>query len=35
LRGGFFDGSMAWVYHGCHARYVYDKYRALRAMPRE
>ena len=30
LRGGFLDGAMARVYHACHARYVYDKYRALR-----
>lgn len=30
LRGGFLDGAMARVYHACHARYVFDKYRALR-----
>ncbi|HTA65348.1 MAG TPA: glycosyltransferase family 2 protein [Xanthomonadaceae bacterium] len=35
LRGGFLDGGMARVYHACHAHYVYDKYRCLRAMPRD
>lgn len=35
LRGGFLDGPMARVYHACHARYVRDKYRALRALSRE
>lgn len=35
VRGGFLDGPMGRVYHGCHTRYVYEKYRALRAMPRE
>jgi (heptosyl)LPS beta-1,4-glucosyltransferase len=32
LRGGFLDGSMARTYHACHARYVSDKYRALRSQ---
>lgn len=31
LRGGFLDGPKARVYHACHTRYVYEKYRALRA----
>ena len=31
LRGGFLDGAMARRYHALHARYVYDKYRALRS----
>ncbi|TWI01685.1 (heptosyl)LPS beta-1,4-glucosyltransferase [Luteimonas cucumeris] len=31
LRGGFLDGAMAYRYHALHARYVYDKYRLLRA----
>ncbi len=31
LRGGFLDGPMARRYHASHARYVLDKYRALRA----
>jgi (heptosyl)LPS beta-1,4-glucosyltransferase len=34
LRGGFLDGSMARVYHACHTRYVFEKYRALRALDR-
>jgi (heptosyl)LPS beta-1,4-glucosyltransferase len=32
LRGGFLDGAMARTYHACHARYVFDKYRALRSQ---
>lgn len=32
LRGGFRDGAMARVYHACHTRYVFDKYKALRAL---
>ncbi len=32
LRGGFLDGPMARRYHASHARYVLEKYRALRAM---
>ena len=32
VRGGFLDGAMARVYHACHARYVFDKYKALRAL---
>ena len=32
LRGGFLDGAMARRYHACHARYVFDKYRALRSQ---
>lgn len=32
LRGGFLDGAMARLYHRCHTRYVYDKYRALRTL---
>jgi len=31
LRSGFLDGPMAARYHALHARYVYDKYRLLRA----
>lgn len=31
FRGGFLDGPMAARYHALHARYVYDKYRLLRA----
>jgi len=31
LRGGFLDGPMAARYHALHARYVFDKYRLLRA----
>jgi len=34
LRGGFLDGAKALTYHGCHARYVFDKYRALRSRAR-
>lgn len=34
LRGGFLDGGTARRYHALHARYVRDKYTALRAMPR-
>jgi (heptosyl)LPS beta-1,4-glucosyltransferase len=34
LRGGFIDGATARVYHACHARYVYDKYRSLRRLDR-
>ena len=34
LRGGFLDGAMARVYHACHARYVFEKYEALRALDR-
>jgi len=29
LRGGFLDGANARSYHACHARYVFEKYRAL------
>jgi len=32
LRGGFLDGAMGRTYHACHARYVFDKYRALRSQ---
>jgi (heptosyl)LPS beta-1,4-glucosyltransferase len=32
LRGGFLDGPVARSYHASHARYVLEKYRALRAM---
>ena len=32
LRGGFRDGAMARTYHACHARYVFDKYAALRTL---
>jgi (heptosyl)LPS beta-1,4-glucosyltransferase len=32
LRGGFLDGAMARTYHTCHARYVFDKYQALRKL---
>ena len=31
LRGGFRDGRLGRAYHALHARYVYRKYRALRA----
>ncbi|MEO7477831.1 MAG: glycosyltransferase family 2 protein [Lysobacteraceae bacterium] len=34
LRGGFLDGAMARTYHFCHARYVYEKYRALQQRHR-
>jgi (heptosyl)LPS beta-1,4-glucosyltransferase len=34
LRGGFLDGKMARTYHICHARYVLEKYRALRQLHR-
>lgn len=34
VRAGFLDGSEGWTYHACHTRYVYDKYRHLRAMAR-
>ncbi len=34
LRGGFLDGAKARVYHACHARYVFDKYRELRRQAR-
>ena len=34
LRGGFRDGATARIYHACHARYVFDKYTALRALDR-
>ncbi len=34
LRGGFRDGALARTYHACHARYVFDKYVALRALDR-
>ena len=32
VRGGFLDGPTGWLYHRRHARYVYDKYRHLRAL---
>ena len=32
LRGGFLDGGHARRYHALHTRYVFDKYRLLRAM---
>jgi (heptosyl)LPS beta-1,4-glucosyltransferase len=35
LRGGFLDGATARVYHACHARYVFEKYEALRALDRQ
>ena len=35
LRGGFLDGAMARTYHASHARYVFDKYRALRRLGRQ
>jgi (heptosyl)LPS beta-1,4-glucosyltransferase len=35
LRGGFLDGPVARTYHACHARYVFEKYRALRAAVSE
>ena len=31
LRGGFLDGRTGWRYHNAHARYVWQKYRFLRA----
>jgi (heptosyl)LPS beta-1,4-glucosyltransferase len=31
VRGGFLDGPMAWRYHALHARYVWSKYRQIRA----
>ncbi len=34
LRGGFRDGALARTYHACHARYVFEKYRALRDISR-
>jgi len=34
LRGGFLDGPVARRYHALHARYVFDKYRRLRALAR-
>ena len=35
LRGGFLDGAMARSFHAIHARYVFDKYRALRRLGRQ
>jgi (heptosyl)LPS beta-1,4-glucosyltransferase len=35
LRGGFLDGATGRLYHRCHARYVYDKYRYLAALGRQ
>ncbi|MBW8824043.1 MAG: glycosyltransferase family 2 protein [Xanthomonadales bacterium] len=32
LRGGFLDGGTSARYHALHARYVFDKYRTLRAL---
>ncbi len=32
LRGGFLDGPAAWRYHAEHVRYVWAKYRHLRAL---
>lgn len=34
VRGGFLDGAGGWLYHRCHARYVFDKYRYLAALSR-
>lgn len=34
LRGGFLDGREGRVYHACHTRYVFDKYRHLLALAR-
>lgn len=34
LRGGFLDGGTAARYHALHARYVFEKYRALRELAR-
>jgi (heptosyl)LPS beta-1,4-glucosyltransferase len=34
LRGGFLDGKCGLLYHRCHARYVYDKYRYLAELGR-
>lgn len=34
VRGGFLDGSCGLLYHRCHARYVFDKYRYLAALNR-
>ena len=31
VRGGLLDGPRGWQFHSMHARYVYDKYRLLRA----
>ena len=31
VRGGFLDGPRGWQYHGLHARYVWNKYRQMRA----
>ena len=30
LQGGFLDGATGWRFHGCHTRYVFDKYARLR-----
>ena len=35
LRGGFLDGWAGWRYHRAHARYVWRKYRFLRALNRQ
>lgn len=35
LRAGFLDGRGGWRYHACHARYVFDKYQALRGLNRQ
>lgn len=35
LRGGFLDGPKAWRYHYLHTRYVWQKYRHLRALQRK
>ncbi len=34
LRGGVLDGARAWPYYGLHVRYVWRKYRLLRALQR-
>jgi (heptosyl)LPS beta-1,4-glucosyltransferase len=32
VRGGFLDGPRGWQYHALHARYVWRKYREMRAL---
>jgi (heptosyl)LPS beta-1,4-glucosyltransferase len=34
FRGGFLDGREGRIYHRCHTRYVFDKYRHLQALGR-
>lgn len=35
LRGGFLDGPTGWRYHSAHTRYVWRKYRCLRALTQQ